>query len=144
MYRCLLVTYLTFSMLLGPALCCCTMVPLVESVTAVFEQSAASRTGGNCCHQHATDHRSNRDKDVPTRQDSKCPCKESNGTIAATMSIPVSIDTTVASWSFDAMAEVNPRIESLSAPQARKTSLGISFPYLTGTEILRALHILTC
>lgn len=153
MGRVILSSVLAAATLLGPMLCCCTLTPLLNAVVGnslVSTGELAKAHRHSCCGHH-TNVESNPDrapaqKPCDHKHPAKCPCKEHPDAGQIT-SVPS--PTVISQF----LIEANSSLFTL-APFSTQTSVTAtvtmlpcrfeagSFPYATGRDILRALHIL--
>ena len=142
--------YLMLAAAAGPCLCCCT----TERLAALFAFPTKQTSHVGCCGQHHAAKRSQNhrapeqrpsDQDPPSR--SPCPCQEDGS--RQVVAVDPELGRQVQSRSsFQGQVEplfALPILLSLSSDGDRQVpGKGETLPFLTGRDILCALHILRC
>ena len=144
--------YLMLVALAGPGLCCCTTMRLWAKCShqrqpGHAENQAEPASHRGCCHHHSTGKSSPQPQ--PPHDSPACPCKEHR-------SIPVALLATdldfanqfKPSQAFQGLMEMATSVPTAAMLSANGTAQlpgeGLSSPYLTPRDMLRALHILRC
>lgn len=142
MGRLILSVALCSATLLGPLRCCCTLAPLVEAIAKNFSSGPnkdAKPPANSCCRSHAPVEPK---KDRPTPP---CPCKHDGGVKQPVISVGNSsaqqliADLAFSTNAFEHFFACLPT--HFPSTRFERTTESVSFPYMTGPDILRALHI---
>jgi hypothetical protein len=146
----LLVAYLTFSLCTAPAWCCCTLRALGSNQSSYEPRTTIANQNGECCCCHGSKSKPARRSEEPCRpsqdRDSSCTCKPvKNQAVLPEKPVEAKqLNTSVgelpcspAFWWTPADLFARPAITDHSRQS-------IAFPFLSGRDVLRALHLLLC
>lgn len=154
----ILAPFLSFVLIAGPWLCCCRLASGLTSLSGLCHSSPQIATcqppqRHSCCEHKSTEGKATSSSDdnatrKPCDPSSPCPCKRDAQTksslVAETGKLKVEASCVEELVNFTGIVTLLPRCEVNRGPSVRPPG-SLNFPFiLSGREILRTLHILTC
>lgn len=166
MFRLALVSYLTASMLAGPALCCCTALDLFGSKAHPSRGDQPERPAPRChghhagrsCHAHGSQprhhhadaghHRATKTSELPDTPAHPCSCRESRFDAltvkASAADVGSFLRLQVAFCDGSAIVVLSPSILANLLKATIASQGTTTFPHMSAPEILRALQTFRC
>ena len=153
MLRSGLCLYLTLVTAAGPCLCCCRTLDRFSPRTTPAtkpEQTPQPENAGCCCHQKQPPLPAEtpaKDCPVPPRSPNgpSCPCQEHNAQpVALTSSVAETDQMLPAVHGLLSLPDGLHTLLTAGCPVLQALAGQCSSPFLTGPDMLRALHILRC
>jgi hypothetical protein len=146
MLRIALPIYLAFSLLAGPALCCCTLVRTAGAIARVVSPSKDSQSEEKCAcckHVHKSEDSSGQQKNTPP-SDEPCPCQGSSPQLAHGSAGQELTFDEAGSLFVVPMACDDRSVDRASTSVATDFSHSVDEPFYSAEDLLRVMHLLRC